>query len=118
MALEVLTNAFQRMTLWYFEANVYSFPMVCSKISKKDPFYNVELMKEILKIIEKVERPSLPSNCNKLSEFIKEFWNLNTLKQSNLSKIYKRLDILKCKLLGGTSMANLLNFEAPKYYNY
>nr|PNR42765.1 hypothetical protein PHYPA_017595 [Physcomitrium patens] len=71
MAPEALRNKFEMMAMCHFEADVYSFAMICCKIlSKEVRFYDVHGIKEILKSIEKGERPNLLSNCDELIELI------------------------------------------------
>nr|XP_024392637.1 disease resistance protein RRS1-like isoform X3 [Physcomitrium patens] len=107
MAPEVLKSKFETITMCPFEADVYSFAMVCSKIlSKKDPFDGVYGMKEILERIEKDERPNLLSNCDDLIELIQECWRLNPLDQPKFANICERLNLLKKKFLIGIEAAN------------
>uniref|UniRef100_A0A7I3Z4W9 Protein kinase domain-containing protein n=2 Tax=Physcomitrium patens TaxID=3218 RepID=A0A7I3Z4W9_PHYPA len=57
MALEVLKNKYERMTMCSFDADVFSFAMVCYKILlKRDRFDNCK-RDEILERIERGERP-------------------------------------------------------------
>uniref|UniRef100_A0A7I4ALL1 Protein kinase domain-containing protein n=1 Tax=Physcomitrium patens TaxID=3218 RepID=A0A7I4ALL1_PHYPA len=107
MAPEVLKSKFETITMCPFEADVYSFAMVCSKIlSKRDPFDGVYKMEAILERIEKGERPKLPSNCNELIELIQECWMLNPLHRPKFANICKRLDLIKKKFLVGIEVAN------------
>uniref|UniRef100_A0A7I4BJG8 Protein kinase domain-containing protein n=1 Tax=Physcomitrium patens TaxID=3218 RepID=A0A7I4BJG8_PHYPA len=102
MALEALRNKFELREMCQFEADVYSFAMICSKIlSKKDPFYDVHEVKGILDRIEKGERPNLPSNCEDLIELIQECWRLNPLHQPKFANVCERLESLKKKYLIG-----------------
>nr|XP_024397369.1 LOW QUALITY PROTEIN: probable LIM domain-containing serine/threonine-protein kinase DDB_G0287001 [Physcomitrium patens] len=81
-----------------FEADVYSFAMTCSKIlSRNDPFKGVNKIEDILKRIEKGERPKLPSNCNDLSKLIQECWTLDPSQRPSFADICKRLTTLKKK---------------------
>uniref|UniRef100_A0A7I3ZWJ8 Protein kinase domain-containing protein n=1 Tax=Physcomitrium patens TaxID=3218 RepID=A0A7I3ZWJ8_PHYPA len=99
MAPEALKNKFQTMIMCPFEADVYSFAMICSKIlSKEDPFNDVHDIKRILERIEKGERPKLPSNCDDLNELIQECWRLNPLHRPNFANICERLELLQKKL--------------------
>nr|XP_024392367.1 uncharacterized protein LOC112290406 [Physcomitrium patens] len=107
MAPEVLKSKFETTTMCPFEADVYSFAIVCSKIlSKRDPFDGVYKMEAILERIEKGERPKLPSNCNELIELIQECWMLNPLHRPKFANICKRLDLIKKKFLVGIEVAN------------
>nr|PNR42831.1 hypothetical protein PHYPA_017662 [Physcomitrium patens] len=107
MAPEVLKSKFETITMCPFEADVYSFAMVCSKIlSRKDPFDGVYKMEAILERIEKGERPKLPSNCNDLIELIQECWMLNPLHRPKFANICKRLNLIKKKFLVGIEVAN------------
>nr|XP_024393016.1 light-sensor Protein kinase-like [Physcomitrium patens]PNR42078.1 hypothetical protein PHYPA_016907 [Physcomitrium patens] len=72
IAPEVLKKKYETMTMCPFDADVFSFAMVCCKIlSKRDPFDDCKRT-EILERIERGERPELPPNCNELTELIKE----------------------------------------------
>nr|XP_024399865.1 TMV resistance protein N-like [Physcomitrium patens] len=118
-APEALKNRFQTMTMCPFEAHVYSFAMICSKIlSKKDPFHDVCDIKRILERIEKDERPKLPSNCDDLIKLIKECWRLNPLHRPKFASICERLDILKCKFLVGMNVPNAPYFGVSKNNYY
>uniref|UniRef100_A0A7I4BEF4 Protein kinase domain-containing protein n=1 Tax=Physcomitrium patens TaxID=3218 RepID=A0A7I4BEF4_PHYPA len=115
MALEALRNKFELREMCQFEADVYSFAMICSKIlSKKDPFYDVHEVKGILDRIEKGERPNLPSNCEDLIELIQECWRLNPLHQPKFANVCERLESLKKKYLIGIGVANAPKFGASK----
>lgn len=71
-APEVLKNKYETMTMCPFDADVFSFAMVCCKIlSKRDPFDHCR-RNEILERIERGERPKLPFNCNELVDLIKK----------------------------------------------
>lgn len=95
-APKVLKNRFQTMIICPFEADVFSFAMICSKIlTKKDPFYDASTIKDILQRIENGERPNLPSHCDDLNELIKECWRLNPMHRPKFAIICKRLDLLK-----------------------
>ncbi|XP_073396919.1 uncharacterized protein [Physcomitrium patens] len=115
MAPEALKNRFQTMAMCPFEADVYSFAMICSKIlSKKDPFYDALGMKDILERIEKGERLKLPSNCDDLIELIRECWRLNPLHRPKFATICERLNLLKCKFLVGMNVPNAPYFGVSK----
>ncbi|XP_073396597.1 uncharacterized protein [Physcomitrium patens] len=114
-APEALKNKFQTMAMCPFEADVYSFAMICSKIlSKKDPFHDVHDPKRILERIEKGERPKLPSNCDDLMELIRECWRLNPLHRPKFASICERLNSLKCKFLVGMNVSNAPYFGVSK----
>uniref|UniRef100_A0A7I4BZK1 Protein kinase domain-containing protein n=2 Tax=Physcomitrium patens TaxID=3218 RepID=A0A7I4BZK1_PHYPA len=98
-----------------FEADVYSFAMTCSKIlSDEDPFDGIDTKKELLKKIEKDERPKLPSNYDGLSKLIEECWTLNPSRRSSFEDICKRLITLKKEYLVKIDIAKTPHFGAFK----
>lgn len=75
MAPEVLRNKLESTKLYPFEANVYSFAMISSKIiSNKGLFCIVKTSREVLERIKNGERSKLPSNCNEPTNLIEECW--------------------------------------------
>uniref|UniRef100_A0A7I4C3D5 Protein kinase domain-containing protein n=1 Tax=Physcomitrium patens TaxID=3218 RepID=A0A7I4C3D5_PHYPA len=109
MAPETLKNRFQTIAMCPFEAHVYSFVIICSKIlSKKIHFM----------IIEKGERPKLPSNCDNFIELIKEYWRLNPLHRPKFASICKRLNLLKYNFLVGMNVPNAPYFGVSKKNYY
>lgn len=62
-----------------FDTNVFTFGMIyCKIIFKTYPFDDCPRNK-VLKKINNSQRSKLPSNCDKLTKFIKESQNLNPL---------------------------------------
>lgn len=103
MALEVLENEDKCMKTCAFEANIFSFAMTCSKILfRKEPFYWIFKLKEILKKIRKGERSVLPSNCDhNFINLIKECYSFNPPQHPKFGDICERLISLKIKFLIG-----------------
>nr|XP_024378038.1 serine/threonine-protein kinase HT1-like [Physcomitrium patens]XP_024378039.1 serine/threonine-protein kinase HT1-like [Physcomitrium patens]XP_024378040.1 serine/threonine-protein kinase HT1-like [Physcomitrium patens]XP_024378041.1 serine/threonine-protein kinase HT1-like [Physcomitrium patens]XP_024378042.1 serine/threonine-protein kinase HT1-like [Physcomitrium patens]XP_024378043.1 serine/threonine-protein kinase HT1-like [Physcomitrium patens]XP_024378044.1 serine/threonine-protein k len=114
-ALEILKSTMESTKMCAFEADVYSFAMTYSKIlSGEDPFDGINTIKELLKKIEKGERPKLPSNCDDLSKLIEECWTLNPSRRPSFGDICKRLTTLKKKYLVGIDVAKTPHFGAFK----
>nr|PNR52465.1 hypothetical protein PHYPA_008839 [Physcomitrium patens] len=110
-APEILKSTMESIEMCAFEADVYSFAMTCSKIlSGEVPFDGINNKKELLKKIEKGERPKLPSNCDDLSKLIEECWTLNPSRRPSFGDICKRLEILKKKYLVGIDVAKTPHF--------
>uniref|UniRef100_A0A7I4EAH8 Protein kinase domain-containing protein n=1 Tax=Physcomitrium patens TaxID=3218 RepID=A0A7I4EAH8_PHYPA len=107
IAPEILKSTTKSIEMYAFEADVYSFAMTCSKIlSGEDPFDGIDTKKELLKKIEKGERPKLPSNCDDLSKLIEECWTLNPSRRPSFGDICKRLITLKKKYLVGIDVVH------------
>nr|XP_024377250.1 light-sensor Protein kinase-like [Physcomitrium patens]XP_024377252.1 light-sensor Protein kinase-like [Physcomitrium patens]XP_024377253.1 light-sensor Protein kinase-like [Physcomitrium patens]XP_024377254.1 light-sensor Protein kinase-like [Physcomitrium patens]XP_024377255.1 light-sensor Protein kinase-like [Physcomitrium patens] len=115
IAPEILKSTTKSIEMYAFEADVYSFAMTCSKIlSGEDPFDGIDTKKELLKKIEKGERPKLPSNCDDLSKLIEECWTLNPSRRPSFGDICKRLITLKKKYLVGIDVAKIPHFGVFK----
>uniref|UniRef100_A0A7I3Z6Q0 Protein kinase domain-containing protein n=1 Tax=Physcomitrium patens TaxID=3218 RepID=A0A7I3Z6Q0_PHYPA len=113
--LEILKSIMESTKMCAFKADLYSFAMICSKIlSGEDPFDGIDTTKELLKKIEKGERPKLPSNCEDLSKLIEKCWTLNPSKRPSFANICKRLTTLKQKYLVEVDVAKTPHFGAFK----
>nr|PNR42071.1 hypothetical protein PHYPA_016900 [Physcomitrium patens] len=114
MALEILKNKYETMTMCPFDSDVFSFAIVCCKIlSNRDPFDDCKRA-EILERIERGERSELPSNCDELAEPIKECWNLNPLHRPKFANICERFVMLKKMIMSGVIVAKTPYYGASK----
>jgi len=107
MSPEVIQGC--KTPLYPFQADVWSFAMICSEIlSGKTPYSDLK-PKEFKALIShthggsnKSLRPDLPSNCEELTNLIQECWSQDPLERPTFSSICKRLTSLKKSFLNGT----------------
>jgi len=89
-----------------FQADVWSFAMICSEIlSRKVPYFDLGL-KDFHDQISCIHgttneslRPDLPNNCKELTNLIRECWIQDPLQRPTFSNICERLVNLKKSFL-------------------
>lgn len=94
-ALEILRCILEEVEVNAFEANVYSFAMVCANIlNSNDPFFGI-CRGKILERVKKGNRPSLLSTKGELKDLIEECWNIDCQQRPKFPEICKRLNGVK-----------------------
>jgi len=104
--------------LYPFQADVWSFAMICSEIlSRKVPYSSLkpkEFYDQISRaqgIGNKRSRPDLPKNCEELTNLIQECWSQDPLQRPTFFQICERLTSLKKSFLNGTYSCKMV----PKF---
>jgi len=93
-------------SLYQFQANVWSFAMICSKIlSGKIPYFDLK-PKEFYDQIKGIHghnlRPILPNNCEELTNLIQKCWSQDPLQWPTFFEISERHKSLKKSFLNRT----------------
>jgi len=116
MAPEMIKES--KIPRYLFQADVWSFAMICSEIlSRKAPysdliakdFYN--LISDVHSMGKKNLRPDLPNNCEELTNLIEECWSQDPLQRPTFFEICERLKSLKKSFLNGTYSCKIV----PEY---
>jgi serine/threonine protein kinase len=108
-------------SFYRFQADVWSFAMICSEIlSGKVPYSGLkpkafyDQISGTHGVGNKRLRPDLPSNCEVLTNLIQECWSQDPLQRPTFSNICERLTSLKKSFLKGTYSCKMVpQFDSP-----